>query len=207
MTDSYSLLANQMAVSDQVLFNLKPSAEKSRSYKVSVPPCNASTFAPSTTMQFQIPCGRRNTYIDPSQSFIKYTVQNNDLSGNSFNIDNNGSCFINRLDTFHSGTLVDTCQQYSQIYTYLLDFQATHAHKTGLSNIYGCTNSVSNANTRQGLTISGGTRSTFCMPILSSLIGIGNSKSVPLGMLNIRLEFTLEQQNKAVCYAQNPSFG
>ena len=203
MTDSSALLANTMAVSDTVLYKLKPSAARSRSYRASIAPINASTFAPSTNAIFSIPCGRKNTYIDINQSYFKFSVRNNDVSGNSFYIDNNASCFINRIDTFFGGNLLESLQQYNVLYTYLMDFQTNPSHKVGLANIYGMSPSSDTPSTsRQGQPIFGGQTSTFCMPLLNSLIGIGADKSFPCGFCSsdLRIEISFESQNTAVVY-------
>ena len=203
MTDSSALLANTMAVSDTVLYNLKPSAARSRSYRASVAPINASTFAPSSMAIFSIPCGRKNTYIDVNQSYIKFTIANNDISGNSYNLDNNASCFINRVDTFSSGNLLESVQAYNQVYTYLMDFQTNPAHKVGLANMYGICPTDTPASCRQGASVYGGQKSTYCMPLLNSLLGMGADKAFPAGFLNsdVRLEVTWEALSKAVCFS------
>ena len=64
MTDSSAILNNTVGVSDGALFNLKPSAARSRSYKVCVAPINSSTFDAGNQMIFNIPCGKRNSYLD-----------------------------------------------------------------------------------------------------------------------------------------------
>ena len=209
MTDSRALLANTMAVSDTVLYNLKPSAARSRSYRASVAPINASTFAPSSMAIFSIPCGRKNTYIDVNQSYIKFTIANNDVSANNFCIDNNASCFINRVDTFSSGNLLESVQAYNQVYSYLMDFQTNPAHKVGLANMYGICPTDTPATCRSGATLKGGQKSTYCMPLLNSLLGMGADKAFPAGFLNsdVRLEVTWESQTKAVCYSSSTPTG
>ena len=136
MTDSSALLANHLAVSSSCLYDLKPSSARGRSYRVSVSPINALTFQPNTQMIFNVPAGRKNTYLDVNQSFIKYTIFNQDTSANSFYCDNNASCFINRLDVFSDGNMCETTQSYNQVYTYLMDFQTNPAQKVGLANMY-----------------------------------------------------------------------
>ena len=207
MTDSSALLANTMAVSDTVLYNLKPSAARSKSYRASIAPINASTFNPSSTAIFQIPCGRKNTYIDINQSYLKFTVANNDAQINTFYVDNNASCFINRSDTFFGGNLLESIQSYNQVYTYLLDFQTNSATKQGLSNMYGTCNDPTANFARKGQVMKGGQKSTFCMPLLNSLLGMGADKSCPVGFLNsdIRIELTWEAQKTAVVYNATPS--
>ena len=80
MTDSSSMLQNQTAVTSDCLFNLKPSASRCKSYRASLPPINGSTFTPGTQMIFMIPGGRRNTYLDVTQTYLKLTIQNNDTT-------------------------------------------------------------------------------------------------------------------------------
>ncbi len=208
MTDSSALLANSLAVSDQVLYSLKPSSARGRNYRASVAPINASTFNPNTQCIFSIPCGRRNTYLDVNQSFIKFTVKNNDVSGNNFWTDNNAACFINRVDIFHGGNLLESIQNYNQIMTYILDFSTNPAQRVGLANMYGMATATNDlALSRQGMYLAGGQSATFCIPILSALIGLGADKACPTGFLSddIRVEITWEQQTTAVCYAATPT--
>jgi len=113
MTDSSSMLQNQTAVTSDCLFNLKPSASRCRSYRASLPPINASTFAPGTQMIFMIPGGRRNTYFDNTQSYLKLTISNPDTTAtNTMALDRCGACFINRLDVFGNdgSMLLETIQ-------------------------------------------------------------------------------------------------
>ena len=202
MTDTSDLLANSVGVSDQVLYNLKPSAARSRSYKVVLQPINASSFQPSSQIIFQIPAGRRGTYLDPTASFIKFSVQNNDIITSSFFTDNNAYCFFNRIDEFNGGNLLTSTQSVNQLMTYLLDFQTNPAQKFGLSNMYGTSTDTDSANCRAGMRISGSQRGTFSLPIPSPLIGIGADKALPIGRLkdDLRIEITLESATKAVRY-------
>ena len=61
MTDSSALLPNQVGVSNDCLFNLKPSSVRARSYRASVPSSNKSSFVGGDVGIFYIPGGRRNT--------------------------------------------------------------------------------------------------------------------------------------------------
>lgn len=202
MTDTSDFLSNNIGVSDSVLYTMKPSAARSRNYKVVLQPINASSFAPSSQIIFTVPAGRRGTYIDHANSFIKFSVQNNDVSGSSFNTDNNAYCFFNRIDEFHGGNLLTSTQSVNQLMTYLLDFQTNPAQKVGMSNSYGTSTSTDMALCRSGMKISGGQRGTFTLPIPSSTIGIFSEKSLCIGKLkdDLRIEITTEATTKAVCY-------
>ena len=117
MTDASTLmLPNQTGVSTDCMYNLKPSSIRARSYRASIPSSNKSVFGPSDQIIAYIPGGRRNTYLDPMQSYMRITVQNNDtLAGNSFNFDNTGASMINRYDSFHSGNSIDSIIQYNAL--------------------------------------------------------------------------------------------
>jgi hypothetical protein len=195
MTDSSVLLPNSTAVSSDCLYNLKPSAVRSRSYRASIPTSNKSTFNPGDTMIFYVPGGRKGNFLDCTQSYIRYTVKNNDATANNTIIfDGCGASIINRLDTFHGSNLLESVQQYNALYNYILDFQMNIGARQGLATMYGMdqTNTVSNV--RTGVNIPIGNSATVCMPLLSGVVGLGIDKMLPIGQLidDIRLEITLE---------------
>lgn len=152
MTDSSTLLPNVMGISSDCQYNLKPSAVRSRSYRASVATTNKSSFNPGDTAILYVPGGRRNTYLDTTQTYIRFTAKNNDatvsttggLTANEvlFNLDNNGACFINRLDIFHGSNLIETLQNYNQLMTVFLDTNINPAQKLGLSTAYGTCSTV-----------------------------------------------------------------
>lgn len=147
MTDSASLVPNVMGISSDCQYNLKPSAVRSRSYRASIAPTNKSSANPGDQLLCYVPGGRRNTYLDTTQSYIRYTIKNNDttasVSGGTastealFNLDNNAACVINRLDVFHASNLIETIQNYNQLMTIFLDTNITSSQKLGLSTAYG----------------------------------------------------------------------
>ncbi len=63
------------AVTSDMMIGLKPSAPRSRSYRISQPPLNASTFAPGSQCIIELPTGRKGTWLDQSQSYLKFAVQ------------------------------------------------------------------------------------------------------------------------------------
>ena len=207
MTDTSALIPNSVAVSSDSLFTLKSSSVRARSYRASVPSSNKSTFVGGDVAIFYIPGGRKNTYLDPQQSYIRYTVQYPSTTAtDSLYIDHVGSSFINRLDIFHASNLLETVQAYNVLYSYLVDFQFTQSAKQGLSAMYGCGNGTNSM--RKGLPLYGNAtaanaqRLTFCMPLLSGTVGLGADKFVPIGALSddIRLELTWEANDVAACY-------
>ena len=205
MTDAGPLnLPNSQAVSSACLYNLKPSSVKGRSYRASVPATTSMPAQPSSTIVAYVPCGRQGTFLDSASSYIRFTVSNTDVATNYFNIDNLASSFINRLDIFHAGNLIDTITGYNVLYSYLKDMQLNFAESIVLSNVYGTGyNLATAANMRQGVPIYGQQKLTFCIPLLGSIFS-GADSMLPLYKLNddIRIELSLESNNIAVVQGQ-----
>ena len=195
MTDTTQLIPNNLAVTSDLDYRLKPSAPRSRSYRASILPTNKNTFNPTDTAICYIPGGRRNTYLDCDQSYIRMTLKNTDGTG-VFKLDGNANCIINRLDVFHGSNLLETIQTYNILSNYILDMQASLSQRIGLSNIYG----FDTSGDRSGISFATGAQQTFCLPIFSGVVGVLNDKMLPIGILadDIRLEFTFESLASAV---------
>ena len=189
MTDTTQLIPNNLAVTFDLDFRLKPSAPRSRSYRASILPTNKSTFNPLDTAILYIPGGRRNTYLDCAQSYIRMTLKNTDPTG-VFRLDGSANCMINRLDVFHGSNLLETIQTYNILSSYIFDMQLSATNKLALSNLYG----GDIDGDRQGLSFGTGAQRTFCLPIFSGVAGVLSNKMLPIGLLadDIRLEFTFE---------------
>ena len=208
MTDASPLmLPNQVAVASDCLYNLKPSSCRARSYRASIPSSNKSVFGPADQIIAFIPGGRKNTYLDSQQSYMRITVQNNEAAGanNSFYFDGNGASIINRLDSFHSGNCLDSIQQYNALMSYILDAQLNLSEKTGLSSIYGTNSDGTAGNNRAGLRVYGGQRVTLCIPLLGAL-GLGAEKLIPIGQLydDIRLEISTASVTEGMSWQAAP---
>jgi len=136
MTDSSALIPNRTAVSSDVLYDMKASAVRSKSYRASLAPTNSSSFSPGQTCIMYIPCGRRNCYLNGSETYLRYTVKNNDATS-TIAFDGSGASVINRIDIFHGSNLIESLQSYNLLYNYILDVQMNPSTRIGLSSMYG----------------------------------------------------------------------
>ena len=168
------------------------------------PPTNKSSFNPSDTMIFYIPGGRRNTFLDGTQNYLKLTIKNSDTTS-SLTFDHHGSCVINRIDIFHGSALLETIQAYNVLMNYLFDFNLNVATAYGMSNMLG-THIGDATDARAGNALvayaaSSSSNLTVCIPILSGTIGVSLDKLLPIGQLSddIRIEITLESNTLAFC--------
>jgi len=193
-------------------------------------------------MIFELPTGRKGTWLDQSQSYIKFSVQAAatgavPIGNNGLYIENTAYSFIQRLDIYNSSNLLETINEYGQLANFLLDSSLTQSDKAGLSPLIGSNafnystlaaaayaqggsvNSVQVAGDRSGQSlvapaIVGGQIPaaaipyTFCLPVLSGVVGVNASKMLPVGQIvnPIRCEFYLANVNDAI-YAGTAAAG
>ena len=128
-TDNSHLLSNKTSVASDMLYTLKASAGNTTSYRINIPSSNKSIFNCGDTMIFNIPCSKRNSYLDGQNSYLKFCVQNNDTT-NVFNLDHSGYCFINQLTIFNSGNSIEQIGNYNVLLNGLIDYQFNCAELT-----------------------------------------------------------------------------
>ena len=242
------LLPIHQALTSDMLLVLKPSAPKSRSYRISCAPMNGSKFNGSDQMIFELPTGRKGTWMDQSQSYLKFSVQCTAnaacaagvVTGGIY-VENTAYSFIQRLDIYNSSNLLETINEYGQLANFLIDTSLTQSDKMGLSAMIGSNPNdniqsavaqgvvlpaagalaaplpvtsveVQRAGDRSGMSLAAvqgpvanypqAIPYTFCLPLLSGVVGINASKMLPVGKLNapIRCEFYLATNDDAVYY-------
>ena len=130
------------ALTSDMLLGLKPSAPKSRSYRISIAPLNKSVFSPGDQIIFELPTGRKGTWLDQSQSFLKFSVQfaataATAVGSTGIYLDNSAYSFIQRMDIYHSSNLLETVNEYGQLANFLMDTSLTISDKAGLSTLLG----------------------------------------------------------------------
>lgn len=237
---------NQKAIPPTFDPRPKASSVSGRSFRVSVPCSNLQSASAGQTMIFNIPCGqRRNTWLDPQQSYIRFTVkcaQPNAVtastttsaligpslptssavttSGNynsGLFLDHNAYCVFNTSTLYSSSNQIETIVGANLVYNYLLDTNFSYSNAISNSCNYGmAVPTVDPSEIRRGQLLAFGPsttatatatntnyeQNTYCVPLLSGLLGIGSSgQMVPIHAIQdvLRLELLLEQQTQAFC--------
>ena len=198
-----------MSVSDALVYAPKPSAVSGSKYRQNLPSYNKSTFNPGETVMLNIPCGRRGQFLNQRQSYLKFKVTNTGtvLNANAtpatvnekWAPDYTASSFISRLELFHGSNLLEQIHDYGLLYQLWMDMvaddSATQYTGTVVEGI------AVSANPRVGADIDGQVSRVFCVPILSGLVGVLQSKFLPTGDMvggDLRLELTLANAADAV---------
>ncbi len=219
------------SLTSDMALGLKPSAPKSRSYRMNIPAMNKQTFTALDQIVIEIPSGRRNNWLDQSQSYLKFSVQCTSTAaapagGAGIYLDNSAYSFFQRLDIYNSSNLCETINEYGQLCNFLIDTSLAQSDKAGLSPMigtnalntflnnpaayaqYGVTTPVQVAGDRSGMSLASTTSLstaipyTFCVPLLSGVVGVNASKMLPVGALSspIRMEFFLTANDDAIYY-------
>ena len=133
------------ALTSDMLLGLKPSAPKSRSYRINVAPLNKSVFVGGDQIIIELPTGRKGTWLDQSQSYLKFSVQcastaAANVGGTGIYLDNSAYSFIQRLDIYNSSNLLETINEYGQLANFLIDTSLTQSDKAGIASMIGCNN-------------------------------------------------------------------
>ncbi len=226
------------SLTSDMALGLKPSAPKSRSYRMNIPAMNKQSFTALDQIVIEIPSGRRNNWLDQSQSYLKFSVQcvtgsATPVGGQGIYLDNSAYSFFQRLDIYNSSNLLETINEYGQLCNFLIDTSLTQSDKAGLSAMIGtnATNTSINltstyaqyqastavqvAGDRSGMSLAGNTSTsnaipyTFCLPLLSGVVGVNASKMIPVGALSspLRMEFFLSANDDAIYYGTTAGTG
>ena len=195
-TDPSQLIENNVAITDSLLYTVKPSSVRARQYRASIPASNSVTSQPGQTSIFYVPA-RSQCFLSGQETVLKYTIKNvNTLTANlALKTDGFGSSVISRIDVYHGSNLLESISQANVLYSLLFDAMLNPGDRAGLSGLYGGASDITTP--RVGATLTAdGTNSipgqlTVCIPLISSVCGLGLDKYLPLGVADdYRIEVT-----------------
>jgi hypothetical protein len=196
-TDSSQLIENNVAVTDSLLYTVKHSAVRCRQYRASIPSSNGVTFQPQTTAIFYVPA-RTHCFLSGQETCLKFAIKYVNTANLTPYTDGYGSSVINRIDIFHGSNLLESIQNANVLYSLMFDAVLDPAQRIGLGALYGGSTDITNPRLGQKLTSTSSAYSqlTCCIPLLSSVCGLGLDKYLPLGLSDdIRIEVTFESNN------------
>ena len=193
-------------------FNLvqKASAPSCTSRRVNVLPLSGGSFNPGDVAKFEVPCGINGQYVDTTQTYLLIKVTNKDPAFYNMFVDGNAACFIQKLEVYSSSMLIETIAGYNALFSALENSQLGPLDRQGFLSITHGTDVDAAEDTvnftRSGMNMLYGQTYTFCIPLVSGVIGTGLSKMLPVGMLtDLRVELTFENNANAVVSATTTS--
>ena len=203
-TDSSQLIENNVAVTDSLLYTVKPSAVRCRQYRASIPASNGVVFTPQQTSIFYIPA-RSNCFLSGQETVLKYCIKNVNSANLTPKTDGYGTSVLSRIDIFHGSSLLESISQANILYSLMFDAVLDPAQRVGLSALYGGSSTITTP--RLGATITSTSsipgQLTVCIPLISAIAGMGLDKYLPLGISDdLRIECTWADEISGLCMDQ-----
>lgn len=185
-----------MALPQDLRYELKPVSASARQYLQNIAPTSGSTFSPGNVIRINIPCGRPNTAYQPHQSYLKFSVN---VAAQDAVIDHNAQSVIQRLTVYHGSNLLEDIQQYNVAVAALHDMMTdgSEAGRQGAINAgfqASAVGTTSNTVCRNGVSMTAGAAKTFCVPLMSGVVGTLLGKNLPVGEMgagDLRIEIEL----------------
>ena len=183
---------------------VKQRAVQSRSYRVKLPPSNATSFQAGETIQFDLPANLSGTYWNSNQCYLKFKFTNNSVlaAGGATNVAFN-KCgaygLIRRQQISTAGAMISDLDRFNVLADAMLETDASQEWKRSTGHTLigssgaGRGDSVGTALTTTAVPNLYKER-TFCLPlILNPLSQTTPHRFIPLCSLSgIQLRFTLE---------------
>jgi len=176
------------AFSESLQFpNVKKRAVASRSYRVRLPPTNATSFSPGNTIQFDLPANLAGSYFNSNQCYFKFKFTN---SGGASDIDRAGALSLfRRVQISTAGAQIADIDRYNNLAVAMLDADASQEWKTSVgAKLIGTTGNL------RGEKFAAAQERSFCVPfVLNPLSQTTPHRMIPLFSLSsIQIRLTLE---------------
>lgn len=174
--------------------NGKPSHIASTRYRVSTPPSNGGSFSMGDTIRLELPSSRFGSWLLPRETYLKFKMDASFLNGtaDTFSLDGGADCVISRIVIRSGANELENIQNYDLLSALWRDaMNDTNMYRVGGLS-YGDNEVFDDDNL-------GSQTHTFCVPIMSGVIGSLMNKALPLGFVNsdLQIEIVLNAFNTA----------
>ena len=175
---------------------VKQRAVQSRSYRVKLPPSNATSFVPSQTIEFNLPANQAGTYWNSNQCYLKFKFTNTSVTDADAAVqcdfDRAGAYgLIRRMQVSTAGAMISDLDRFNVLANAMIDTDASQEWKTSTGHTL-----VGTTGLMRGAAVDTGSPSRiYCLPlILSPLSQTSPHRLIPLFSLSsLQLRFTLEE--------------
>ncbi len=188
------------ALTQSVNYTPKMSSVKSRHLTTSVVPSNGSTFSNGgDQIILELATSNYGEYLNQKETYLRFTVKNNNAN-HSITLDRDATCLFSRFTLQHLAVLEDITE-YNLLNRMFQDCQISSDRQTKAGSVlrgHG-EGTVGNGTTQYiGDVIAAGESRTYCMSLLSGIIGPQAEKYLPLGAMSgapLRVTLQLDTLN------------
>jgi hypothetical protein len=189
--------------------NIVPLGLQARARKSKFFPTNAGVFSNTGNNIIRIPISSSTQFLDGTQSYLKFTFRNDNANANAYQFDGSAHSLFNRIRVLSKsgGADLEDYREHDQTHCMLSDLcltnqeRFTRAHEGyGYSGLYqpaAATQSTATSLCTGEPSIAQNGSFVCVLPLLSSLLGAGQSKYLPL-FLTGELILELQLNSNAV---------
>ena len=134
----------QSALPIEMNYSLPASLPSAKNTEIRIQPVNSQTFLPGSTIQIDIPCGRKNCFLDPTTSYIRFKATYTSTAAGQANaadisrlIGSGHSYFIKSEIYGNNAVLLESINEYGVLASMLINSTMTDSEKKGMSSAFG----------------------------------------------------------------------
>ena len=192
------------ALPQEMNFSLPASLPSCKNFEIRIQPVNAQSFTAGNTLQFDIPCGRRGQYLDPTTTYIRFkstfthagaiTTDYSRLIGSAYS-------YFSKQEVYGNNSVqLETIGELGVLANMLLNSQLNSSDKLGLTSSLGfaydiTVNNASNATMGHRIFFSATLENLtfeYAIPLIG-ILGSGTDKMLPVGAFySLRLELLMD---------------
>jgi hypothetical protein len=181
---------------DTIVYSEKPRAASASKVRQNFLPINGREFSPINQVHFSIACSRKGAFLDPKANYIKFKLTNTTAGAgvaNNLIVDGSAHSVINLLEVYYGSHQLEYSREYSALASVLMDSQASSDREFKNGNVpKGITTTRTGDDINANAT--GDALATYCIPLVSGIIGSLAEKMLPVGALardNKKVSITL----------------
>jgi hypothetical protein len=190
------------ALPNEMNYQLPASLPAAKNFEIRVQPVNAQTFTGGNVLQFDLPCGRRGQYLDPTTTYVRFKVTYTHAGTNGTDYSNligSGYSYFNKQECYgNNSVLLESINELGVLANLLLCAQLNDSDRRGLAPALGfestATFSASSSTVGHYINKSSLNNLTFEYAIpLIGILGSGTNKMFPIGAIyGLRFELTMD---------------
>lgn len=196
------------ALPQEMNFQLPASLPSCKNFEIRVQPVNQQSFQAGNVLQFDIPCGRRGQYLDPTTTYVRFKATYTHAGGIATDYSRllgSAYSYFNKQEVYGNNSVqLETIGEVGVLANMLLNSQLNSSDKLGLTSSLGFAyESYIAPNATVGHRIYFGANLEnltfeYAIPLIG-ILGSGTDKMIPVGAFyGLRFELTMDSYSNFV---------
>lgn len=192
---------DKFGVPNTLDFSLKKNAISTANKQIVHTPLSGGTSTPGSTVQFGLATGTYGAYLDPTQTYLSFTIRNDDAT--PLVLDGSAYSFIDRITVQSSGGVISDLQRFAPWAQLMLDCSLGTVRPGACSAFMGTATDLNLNTLRSGASMAANSVLNVSIPLMGTCIDSTSSdKLIPVGGLSdLQLMIYLAGANEPIVSA------